>query len=49
MVDTTSHMTPERILHRLEWQVIRRLEGAEMFATLADVIDAPAGHLLPSP
>src|ERR1700727_3717792 len=27
MLDTTSHLTPERILHRLEWQVIRRLEG----------------------
>jgi uncharacterized protein (DUF58 family) len=27
MADTTSHLTPERVLHRLEWQVIRRLEG----------------------
>jgi uncharacterized protein (DUF58 family) len=26
-VDTAPQVTPERVLHRLEWQVIRRLEG----------------------
>ncbi len=27
MVDTLPQLTPERVLYRLEWQVIRRLEG----------------------
>ncbi|HEY3943208.1 MAG TPA: DUF58 domain-containing protein, partial [Acidimicrobiales bacterium] len=27
MADQTPQLVPERVLHRLEWQVIRRLEG----------------------